>query len=231
MRVNAVVLAAGQGTRMGTTTPKPFLPLAGRPLILHTLNRFLQTQSVRKVILVAAATEVSRCQEAVQSDPRLKDLEVVLAIGGPRRQDSVDNSLHRLDPDCEIVVIHDGVRPFVSPGIIDRCVELAVKNGAVAVGVPVRETIKVVSGGRILQTPPRESLWEMQTPQVFRKEIIREAYQRARQEGIEATDDAMLVERLGKEVILVEGQRSNLKITEPEDLWLAEILIREGKGT
>lgn len=232
MRVNAVVLAAGRGTRMGTTIPKPFLLLGGRPLILHTLDRFLQTQTVRKVILVTAETEVSRCREALQLDTRLRELECVLEIGGARRQDSVDNGLSRLDSDCEIVVIHDGVRPFVSPGIIDHCVELALKNGAVAVGVPVRDTIKVVSTDRrILETPPRESLWEVQTPQVFRKEIIREAYERARQKGIEATDDATLVEHLGKDVILVEGQRSNLKITGPEDLLLAEIMLREGKWT
>jgi len=150
--------------------------------------------------------------------------------GRPRRQDSVYQGLARLDSDCEVVVIHDGVRPFVSPGNIDLCVELASEKGAVVVGGPVPDTIKIVStDGRIRETLPRGSLWEAQTPQVFRTEIIREAYRQAQQEGIEATDDSMLVERLGQEVILVEGERSNLKITTPEDLIWAEILLREGK--
>lgn len=215
---------------MGTAIPKPFLPLGGRPLILHTLNRFLQTRTVRKVILVASATEMARCREAVQSDPGLKEMECLFQTGGPRRQDSVYQGLARLDSDCEVVVIHDGVRPFVSPGIVDLCVELASEKGAVVVGVPVRDTIKIVStDGRIRETLPRGSLWEAQTPQVFRTEIIREAYRQAQQEGIKATDDSMLVERLGQEVILVEGERSNLKITTPEDLLWAEILLREGK--
>jgi 2-C-methyl-D-erythritol 4-phosphate cytidylyltransferase len=134
-----------------------------------------------------------------------------------------------LDADCEIVIIHDGARPFVSPRLIDRCVEVAFKEGAVVVGVPVRDTIKVISADRRVQeTPPRESLWEIQTPQVFRIDIIREAYDRAAREGTEATDDAMLVERLGKSVALLEGHATNIKITLPEDLLFAEALLRAG---
>jgi len=134
-----------------------------------------------------------------------------------------------LDADCEIVVIHDAARPFISPDLIDRCVEFASREGGAIVGVPVRDTIKVVAAdGRIQETPSRVSLWEAQTPQVFKTEIIRDAYEQAQRESIEATDDSTLVERLGKKVILLEGSRSNLKITVPEDLLMAEILLRKG---
>jgi 2-C-methyl-D-erythritol 4-phosphate cytidylyltransferase len=135
-----------------------------------------------------------------------------------------------LDTDCEVVVIHDGARPFVSPGLIDQCVEKAFTEGAVVVGMPVRDTIKVVAAGqRVRETPPRESLWEIQTPQVFRVELIREAYLRAAREGIEATDDAMLVERLGATVSVLEGERTNIKITFLEDFLFGEALLSDGR--
>ena len=228
MRVNAVVVAAGQGTRMGSVVPKPFLSLGGRPLILHTLSCFAASQ-VHRVVLVTAAKDLARCEELIRSDPRLRNLECVLQPGGLTRQDSVRHGLKRLDSDCEVVVIHDGVRPFVSSRLIDRCVDLAFQEGAVAVGTPVRETVKVVTADRrVRETPPRDSLWKVQTPQVFRTEIIRKAYDQAEQEGAKATDDAMLVERLGISVILLEGERTNIKITVPEDLLFAEALLRDG---
>jgi len=215
---------------MGGKISKPFLPLGGRPLILHTLSRFAASHTVRKVILVTPQKEVSKCQELIRSEPQIQRLECLLRGGGLRRQDSVKLGLEKLDDDCEVVVIHDGVRPFVSSRLIDRCVEAASKEGAVVVGVPVRDTIKVVSPDRrVRETPSRDSLWEIQTPQVFRAGIIREAYRMARRDGVEATDDSMLVELLGKSVALLEGERTNIKITVPEDLLLAEALLREGK--
>ena len=230
MRVNGVIVAAGEGTRIGKKTPKPFLPIAGRPIILHTLDRFASSRSVTKVILVTGKSEVAKCHELVRSDPRLKRLECIVERGGPRRQDSVARGLSRLDADCEVVVIHDGARPFVSSRLIDQCVETAFRAGSVVVGVPVEDTIKVVSAAReVQQTPPRDTLWKIQTPQVFRVEIIREAYDRATQEGVEATDDAMLVERLGKVVTVLEGEPSNIKVTFPQDLLFAEMLVSAGK--
>ena len=227
MRVNAVIVAAGEGRRMGRNLPKPFLSLAGRPLILRTLSRFAASQA-RRVILVAAEKEQPKLEQLIRSDRELSGLEWLLQPGGRRRQDSVMQGLKRLDRDCQVVVVHDGARPLVAPALIDRCVEAALKEGAVVVGVPVRDTIKAVSPSRRIEsTPPRDSLWEIQTPQAFRVEILREAYARAEREGIEATDDAMLVERLGKSVSVLEGDRSNIKITTPEDLLLAEALIRE----
>jgi 2-C-methyl-D-erythritol 4-phosphate cytidylyltransferase len=132
-----------------------------------------------------------------------------------------------VDKDCEIVVVHDAVRPLVSPALIDRCVAAADKDGAAAAGLPVRDTIKVVGAdGRVESTPPRESLWEIQTPQAFRAALLREAHRRAGVDQIEATDDAMLVERLGEKVVVVEGEPRNIKITTPEDLIVAEALLK-----
>jgi len=230
MQVNALIVAAGEGKRIGSAVPKPFLPIGDRPMILHTLRRFEESRTVRKVVLLTSKKEISRCQELVRSDSQLRGLECIIRPGGLRRQDSVSQGLTQLDADCEVVIIHDGVRPFVSSRLIDRCVEVAFKEGAVIVGVPVRDTIKVISTGRLVrETPPRDSLWEIQTPQVFRTEIIREAYRQAVLEGTEATDDAMLVERLGKNVTLLEGQTTNIKITVPEDFLFAETLLREGQ--
>ena len=229
MRVNAVIVAAGESKRMGGDLPKTLMNLAGRPLILRTLDRFAASQ-IRRAILVVPEKQRQKFEQIIRSDRELSGLECVLESGGARRQDSVRRGLSRLDKDCEVAVIHDGARPLVSPDLIDRCVELALKEGAAVVGVPVRDTIKAVSKSRkIDSTPPRDSLWEIHTPQAFRVEIIREAHLRAEQEGIEATDDAMLVERLGKTVAVLEGERSNLKITTPEDFLFAEAMIRAGR--
>ena len=128
------------------------------------------------------------------------------------------------------MIIHDGARPFVSAGLIDRCVQAAAEKGAVVVGLPVRDTVKVVSpNGLIRSTPERSALWEIQTPQVFRRELIVAAHERAQSENAQVTDDAMVVERIGEPVYVLEGERYNFKITVPEDIWLAEALIRAGK--
>lgn len=230
MRVNAVVVAAGEGRRMGGEVGKPFLEIGGQPLIVHTLRRFAESQTVRKIILVTSEKDLSRCEELIRAAPELHGLDCDFQSGGLRRQDSVMHGLAKLDADCEIVVVHDGVRPLISPRLIDRCVEAAFEGGAVVTGVPVRDTTKFVSPeGQVRGTLPRETLWEIQTPQAFRVDILLEAYRRAFREGVEATDDATLVERLGKPVSVLAGERTNLKVTFPEDLIFAEALLREGK--
>lgn len=230
MQVNAVVIAAGEARRMGGEVRKPFLILAGSPLILHTLGRFAQSRTVRRVIVVAAEEDLSKCQEIVRNAPQLHGLECVFQSGGPRRQDSVRRGLARLDADCQVVVIHDGARPLVSSGLIDRCVAAALAEGAAVVGVPARNTIKIVPADRrVRETLDRGTLWEIQTPQAFRVEVVAEAHRSAVDEDAEATDDAALVERLGKPVVVLEGERTNIKITFPEDLLFAEALLR-GKG-
>jgi 2-C-methyl-D-erythritol 4-phosphate cytidylyltransferase len=215
---------------MGGAISKSFLPIAGRPLVLRTLDRFFSTRKIEKVIVVVANQELRQSQELIESDPNLSHRSWVLQAGGATRQESVRRGLDRLEPDCEIVAIHDGARPFVSSSLIDRCIDEAYRVGSVVIGVPVRDTIKVVSDEHWVQaTPARNALWEVQTPQVFRKDIILQAHDWAGRHGIEATDDSTLVEQIGERVFLLEGERTNIKITVPEDLLLAEALLREGR--
>ena len=230
MHVTAIIVAAGEGKRMGGAISKTFLPIACRPLVLRTLDRFFSARCVQKVILVVSSKELRNSQTLIQNDPDLCQRSWVLQAGGASRQESVRLGLEALDSDCEIVAIHDGARPLVSSSLIDRCVNEADRVGAVVMGVPVRDTIKVVSEEHWVQaTLARNTLWEIQTPQVFRKEVIMEAHDRGVRQAIEATDDAMLVERIGKPVFLIEGERTNIKITVPEDVLLAEALLRDGR--
>lgn len=224
MRVNAIIVAAGEGKRMGADAPKPLLLLAGKPILVHTLEA-VAASSVGRAIIVVAAAERARF-ELLLGSAKLGRLQWTLQNGGARRQDSVAGGLAEVDADCEIVVVHDAVRPLVTPGLIDRSVEAAAKDGAAVAGVPVADTIKVVSRERRIEsTPPRDALWAIQTPQAFRAALLREAHRRAAIDRVEATDDAMLVERLGEKVAVVEGERRNLKITTPEDLAIAEALL------
>ncbi len=230
MKAAAIIVAAGEGRRLGGTEPKVYVPLSDRPMLLRTLDKFFSTRHIHQVIIVAAASEMSRCEAMLRADATQKRCPWMIQSGGATRQESVKRGLDKVEADVDIVAIHDGARPFVSAGLIDRCVEAACDRGAVAVGLPARDTIKFVSGDRWVQsTPERSALWEIQTPQVFRKELIVEAHGRAVMQGLQATDDAMLVERMGTAVYVIEGERTNLKITLPEDLLFAEALIREGR--
>jgi 2-C-methyl-D-erythritol 4-phosphate cytidylyltransferase len=153
-----------------------------------------------------------------------------LQVGGATRQQSARRGLERVESDCDIVIIHDGARPFVSARLIDRCVETAADKGAVVAGLPVRDTIKTVSSDHWIEsTPNRSALWEIQTPQAFKRGLIIAAHEWAERQGIQVTDDATVVERIGTPVYVLEGERTNFKITVPEDVWLAEMLIREGR--
>jgi 2-C-methyl-D-erythritol 4-phosphate cytidylyltransferase len=229
MHVTAIIVAAGAGRRIGGATAKTYLSIAGRPLILRTLDRIFATPAVGDVVLVVAATDVDYCRKLLNSDASLKGCAYVLQSGGSTRQESVRRGLEKLGAETDIVMIHDGARPFVSSALIERCLQAAVVKGAVVAGLPVRDTIKRVSeDGYIQSTPERAGLWEIQTPQIFQRDVIVAAHEWAARQGIEASDDAMVVEGIGKPVFVVEGERSNLKITVPEDLPLAEALIRAG---
>lgn len=230
MKATAIIVAAGEGLRIGGKISKPYLPLCGRAMVLRTLDRFFAARSIEQVVLVVAAGELPRCEEILKRDSLLARRPWVLQRGGATRQQSVKAGLEMPGDDADIVVIHDGARPFVSPRLIDRCVASANQTGAVVVGLPARNTIKVVSNDhRVLSTPDRKALWEIQTPQAFRREVIVEAHEWAAREEFAATDDAMLVEQTGKPVWVIDGEKTNLKITVPEDLWLAEAMIREGR--
>jgi 2-C-methyl-D-erythritol 4-phosphate cytidylyltransferase/2-C-methyl-D-erythritol 4-phosphate cytidylyltransferase/2-C-methyl-D-erythritol 2,4-cyclodiphosphate synthase len=230
MNVTAIIVAAGEGRRIGGNTPKIFLPLCGRAMILRTLDRFFSASTISSIVVVVAADQLNYAEAMLQADGASRARPWVLQSGGATRQESVRRGLEKAGADADIIAIHDGARPFVSSALIDRCVEAARDKGAVVVGLPVRDTIKIVAEDRwVAATPPRASLWEIQTPQVFRREIIAEAHAWAARETIEATDDATLVEKKGGRVFLLDGEKTNFKITLPDDIWVAETLIRQGR--
>ncbi|HEX8633312.1 MAG TPA: 2-C-methyl-D-erythritol 4-phosphate cytidylyltransferase [Pyrinomonadaceae bacterium] len=222
----AIIVAAGRGTRAGGDAPKQFRALAGVPLIIRTLRRFEACAVVDEIVLVAPVEETTFRVAPYRGE--LRKLARVVE-GGATRTGSVWRGLEPLKAgEVEIVAVHDGVRPFVTPEEIERTVRAAAQSGAAVLCAPVIDTIKVCEGGRIAQTLPRESLRRALTPQCFRYELLRRAYEHARAQGIEATDDSALVEMLGAvEVAVVEGDARNIKITRPEDFAFAELLLSE----
>lgn len=224
MRVAAVVVAAGRGERFGQALPKAFVPLAGRPLILHAVEALLAVPEVVCLQPVVAEAELERFRElAAGVSERLADA----VAGGAERQDSVAAGLAALPPDVDLVAVHDAARALVRPAAVARAIQVAAREGAAILAAPVRDTIKRVVGTRIVETPERAACWAAQTPQVFRTQLLREALAKAAAEGFRGSDDAELVERLGVAVHVVEGDPDNLKLTHPEDLALAELLLAQ----
>ena len=222
----AIIPAAGIGARMHADRAKQMLELGGVPLIVHTLRRFEQCDQVDRVILVL---QPNLTQEvlALVSRHNLKKVARVVA-GGAERQDSVYRGLLVIKPeDAGIIAVHDAVRPFVRPDEIRAVIERAESKGAALMAVAATDTIKQVKTSRVQRTLERRQIFYAQTPQAFRYEIIREAYERAYRDGFMATDDSQLVERLGHRVSVVEGSPINIKITRPFDLKLAEVIHSE----
>jgi 2-C-methyl-D-erythritol 4-phosphate cytidylyltransferase len=228
MRVSAIVLAAGEGRRLGGTVPKAFASIDGRPLVLRTVERIFSMSMIEHVTLVVPAAQLERCETLLKEDPALRHRPWSLQIGGATRQQSAKRGLEKAG-ESDFILIHDAARPFVSAQLIIRCIETAMRHDAAVPGLPARDTVKVVKNHWVEKTLERDSLWEIQTPQVFRRELIIAAHENAERAGLEVSDDALAVERFGKPVFVVEGERLNFKITVPEDLWLAELLLREGR--
>lgn len=236
-KYSAVVLAAGKGTRMGRDTEKQYLMLGKKPLLVHALETFQQCELIHQIILVADQAHVAWCREAVVEPFGLNKVTAVLA-GGKERYDSVWNALSYLvsaesrinssEENGEYVLIHDGARPFVSVPMIERiCAEVKTKKACVA-GMPVKDTIKLVSaGGVITESPERSMVWQAQTPQAFSLELIVQAFTKQREEGfLGITDDGMIVEKQMKvPVFMTVGSDQNIKITTPEDLVIAEAFL------
>lgn len=218
MRVGVVIPAAGAGRRMGGRK-KPFLALRGEPLLQHALRPFLTHPAVTALRVALSPDDASDCPGWLRElDPRL-----ALVAGGTSRAASVRAALEAL-PDVDVVLVHDAVRPLVTHAIIDRCIG-AVDTGTGAVaGWPASDTLKEVDDDRrVLATPDRSRLWHAQTPQAFPAELLRRAY--AAWDGREVTDDGALVEMVGGSVLMVEGSATNLKVTRPEDLAVAEVFL------
>jgi len=226
-KAGAVVVSAGTGKRMGAAISKQYLPIGGKPIVVHALEAF-ETAKVTSIVLVVGADDVQFAQGLVKQYRLNKVVAVV--PGGTERQHSVRlglEALARVFPDVAWVLVHDAARPLVTPEVMERCLEAAANgSGAAVPAVPVKDTIKSVNDdGVILATPERKSLWAVQTPQAFRYDLLWEAHQKAAAEQVLGTDDAMLVERLGIAVSISEGDYRNVKVTTPDDLAWVERLI------
>ncbi|HSD49799.1 MAG TPA: 2-C-methyl-D-erythritol 4-phosphate cytidylyltransferase [Candidatus Methylomirabilis sp.] len=225
MHVTAIVPAAGGGTRLAGDLPKQYLPLAGIPLLARTLQALRASGRVDHLILVVPPGHEARCRTEIL-EPFGLHVDAVLP-GGADRQASVFAGLSRIPEATDLVLVHDGARPFITADLIQAAVSAAAAVGAAVVAVPVTDTIKVAGpDGSVKETPERGRLWAVQTPQVFRVALLRDAHRQALQDGFRSTDDSALVERLGYHVRLVPGSPENLKITTTADLALADHILQ-----
>lgn len=225
MHITAIVPAAGGGTRVTGAQPKQYLPLAGIPLLARTLLALRASGRVDSLVLVVPPGHELRCRMEIL-EPFGVTADAVV-VGGKDRQASVYAGLLRAGAETDLILVHDGARPFITPAVIQAAVDAAAEAGAAVVAVPVTDTIKLGSpDGWVVETPERGRLWAAQTPQVFRAALLREAHVRALQDDFRSTDDSALVERLGHPVRLVPGSPENLKITRTTDLILADQILR-----
>jgi 2-C-methyl-D-erythritol 4-phosphate cytidylyltransferase len=226
----AIVVAGGSGKRMLHDRPKQYVPLAGIPILARTLIPFEKAPSIDRIILVVPDDDRKYVKDEIIDGYRITKVKQV-QVGGEARQDSVRKGLEVLDDGDDIVLIHDGVRPFVTQDLIERSIGEAVRSGAVIPVVPAADTVKVVGeDGSIRDTPDRTDLRLAQTPQAFKREIILEAFESACRDGFYGTDDASLVERMGIPVRTIPGLPYNIKITTPEDLLIGEFLLNRGQS-
>jgi 2-C-methyl-D-erythritol 4-phosphate cytidylyltransferase len=226
VKVVAIIAAGGLGKRMGCDLNKQYLLLDGIPILAHTLRKFERAAIIDDVILVVPGDYTEYSRRLIVEEYHFSKVRRILG-GGKERQDSVKTGIDAVGSDSDIVVIHDGVRPFISEETLNISVHGALSSGAVTLGVPVKDTIKSVgSNGLVERTIERGSLWLTQTPQTFRREIIETAYKRAYDDNFYGTDDASLVERIGIKVRMIAGSYDNIKITTPEDLRNANIKIK-----
>jgi 2-C-methyl-D-erythritol 4-phosphate cytidylyltransferase len=221
-RVAALIPAAGSGQRMGGPVPKPYQLLGGREIVARTLDVFESCKAIDDIWLVVSADQVDYCQRQIVERYGFQKVRG-LVPGGVARQDSVWCGLQRVSPAVELVVVHDGVRPFVTASLLHDTLQQARQHGAAITAVPLKDTLKRVSpAGRVETTVPREHLWRTQTPQAFRRTLLLEAFAHAWQQGLQMTDESGLVEALGYPVHVVTGVEQNVKITTPDDLSLGE---------
>lgn len=221
--ISAIILAGGKGKRMGAKISKQYIELNGKPILYYTLKRFVDCEGIDKIILVLPKDEIEYCNKEILEKYSLK-VDMIVE-GGKERQDSVYNALQKIN-DSEIVLIHDGARAFVSERVIKDGIKYAKIYGAAAPGVIPKDTIKVVDeNGFSDSTPDRSKLLAIQTPQTFKLEIIKECHEKVKENNISVTDDTMVVEMYNNKVYLYNGEYTNIKVTTPEDLILAERLI------
>ncbi len=233
MKIAVILPAAGLGTRMGRnsaektgTSRKQFMLLDGSPILLHTIRKFVASPLVDEIIVALRGDDIAWVDEMLAREALPKPVRLVQ--GGDSRQQSVENAMAVLAPDTDLVAVHDAVRPFIDLATIDRVLREASETGAAIVGIVPVDTVKQVRKNKVRGTIPREGLTLAQTPQVFRYELLKEAFQQALADGFVGTDESSLVERLEKvEVSVVLGSDRNLKITKPTDMDLARLFLSE----
>ena len=226
-KCTAIVLAAGQGKRMGTKIQKQYLEIDGKPILYYSLQAFEQSELIDEIVLVVGDGQIDYCQKQMVSKYGFKKVKAIVE-GGKERYHSVANGLREVEEGY--VFIHDGARPFVTEEILQRAYDEVIKHRACVVGMPVKDTIKIADeNGFAKVTPDRNLLWQVQTPQAFETSIIKEAYKKLMEsDTINVTDDAMVAEQmLGVKVKLVVGSYENIKITTPEDLKIAEFFLQK----
>ena len=218
----AVIVAAGTASRMGGID-KVMAPLGGQPMILRTVRTFQECDCISEIVIVTRPDLIVPIRDLCHGFDKVR----MVIAGGSSRQESVERGLGGLSDKVELAAIHDGARPLITWQVIDRAVRAGNSYGAAAPAIPVKDTVKVVTGGIVKETPERISLQAVQTPQVFDLELLKGALKKAKEDGAELTDDCSAVERIGMSVKIVEGDERNLKVTTPMDLKIAEMLLEE----
>lgn len=227
-KVAAVIVAGGSGKRMKSAIKKQYIKLEGREVLAHTISVFQHFKGVDEIIVVVSKEEIETVRENIVNRYGFTKVSQIVE-GGAERQDSVYNGIQAAASTIEYVMIHDGARPFIKEETLEKALIATREKGATIVAVPVKDTIKVINNETMTveATPQRETLWSVQTPQSFEKQLLLEAYEYAKTVGLQVTDDSMLVEALGRKVQVVLGEYTNIKLTTPEDLLLGESILKE----
>lgn len=224
--VTAIIVAGGKGKRMGHTLNKQFIKIGNKEILARTIETFQGIDEINEIIVVCSEDEIEYCKENIIVKYNLSKV-VKVVVGGIERQDSVRNGLENCNSDTKVVIIHDGARPFVTSDIIKESIKCAAEYGACTAAVPVKDTIKRVGLDKYsIDTPSREGLYAVQTPQAFKYNIILEGHKKAENMNVAATDDTMLVENMGIKVKIIDGSNINIKITTREDLIFANAILK-----
>lgn len=230
MKASAIVLAAGEGKRLGMPIPKAFAGLGDKPLVVHSLEKFFRQPFVREIVLTVPRGYVDRIDDEL--GPYLQRVKVLKVVeGGARRQDSVENALRAVDPESDVIIIHDSARPLVTDATIRKVAETAARRGACICAGPAVDTVKIAPDGRtVRRTIDRDEVWLAHTPQAFRRRLLERAIANAKKKKIKVTDDSSLVEALGEKVWIVPSEGPNLKITSKDDLIVGEMLLKRSRS-
>ena len=226
MKTEAIIAAGGKGERFGEKNPKQFYYLAGKPILCWTIFQFEKCKGIDKIILVVPQGMKKWTEKLIFPSYKFRKIKEITE-GGKQRNESVLKGLKKIDEDTNLVIIHDGVRPLISPSLIEKVIDETEKYGAVTLGLPVKETLKKIEGPWVKETLKRKEIYSIQTPQGFWKDLIFGAYQKVERSGWRASDDATLIEKLGHKVKVILGEEVNIKITTPLDVKIAEFLLNK----